>query len=108
MRWTRQHFEYKETIVTILCDKAYIRFGEERLLQCRQILEDYIRKDPEFGSTHEPHKPFKGADDFIFRMCSESEMAGVGPMASVAGTFAHESLKTMLKEGAKEAGQGLP
>jgi ApbE superfamily uncharacterized protein (UPF0280 family) len=103
MRWTRQHFEEKETIVTILCEKAYIRTGEKRLIQCRQILEDYIRKDPKFGTTHEPHKPLKGANEFILRMCAESAEAGVGPMASVAGTFAHESLKSMLKAGAKEA-----
>lgn len=103
MRWIRQHFEHKETIVTILCEKKYIRTGEERLMQCRQTLEAHIRKDPEFGTTHAPHKPLKRAGDFILRMCKESEKADVGPMASVAGTFAYESLMSMLKAGAKEA-----
>jgi ApbE superfamily uncharacterized protein (UPF0280 family) len=103
MRWTRKHFEHKETIVTILCEEKYIRAGEERLLQCRKILEDYIRKDPEFSTTHAPHEPIPGADGIILRMCSESAKAGVGPMASVAGTFALESLNVMIEAGAEEA-----
>jgi ApbE superfamily uncharacterized protein (UPF0280 family) len=103
MRWIRKHFEHKETIVTILCEEKYIRTGEETLIQCRKTLEAYIQKDPEFGTTHAPHEPIQGADEIILRMCSESARAGVGPMASVAGTFAYESLKSMLESGAKEA-----
>ena len=103
MRWTRKHFEHKETIVTILCEEKYIRAGEERLMQCRKILEAYIRKDPEFGTTHAPHEPIPGAEKFIAQMCAESARVDVGPMASVAGTFALESLTAMLQAGAEEA-----
>ncbi len=103
MRWTRKHFEHKETIVTILCEEKYILIGEDRLMQCRKILEDYIRKYPQFGTTHKPYEPIREADELILRMCSESARARVGPMASVAGTFALESLTAMLEAGAEEA-----
>jgi ApbE superfamily uncharacterized protein (UPF0280 family) len=103
MRWTRKHFEYKTTIVTILCEEKFIPTGEERLMHCRKLLEAYILKDPEFAATHAPHEPLEGADTLILRMCSETAKAGVGPMASVAGAFALESLTAMLDAGAKEA-----
>lgn len=72
-------------------------------MEQRRILESYILKIPEFKTTHAPFHPAEHAPALIRHMAVQSEKAGVGPMASVAGTLASEALHAILKAGAREA-----
>jgi ApbE superfamily uncharacterized protein (UPF0280 family) len=53
--------------------------------KCRSTLEEYIRKHPEFLTSLEPIEPFDNAPNIVKRMCDSAFLAGVGPMAAVAG-----------------------
>jgi ApbE superfamily uncharacterized protein (UPF0280 family) len=101
-RWKRHHFESQESIVTFLCAGTYVKAGQEEIVKQRRVLESYIRNVPEFRSTHVPFHPEDDAPDLIRHMAVQSEKAGVGPMASVAGTLASEALNAMLRAGARE------
>ena len=102
MRWKRQHFQYKDTIVTFLCEESGIKTGSTSLTESYGILEAYIKKDPEFRSAHEPYPPKRNAPELVKRMVLESRKMGVGPMAAVAGAFVDEALKQMLKAGLRD------
>lgn len=103
MRWKRIHYQDKETIVTLMCDPRFAGAGEHALRAARSELEAYIAEDPYFTGTYAPRNPKAGAPEIVRRMCSASRRAGVGPMASVAGAFAAEAVRAMIRSGAKEA-----
>jgi len=99
----RHHFEYRETIVTLICDPAFFSAGERSLRRSRDRLEAYIASDREYRDTHAPYTPRHDADGLVLRMAEEAARAGVGPMASVAGALADACLADLLAAGAKEA-----
>ena len=103
MRWNRHHFENKETIVTILCPDRYLKQGAVALNRARRILESYISLDPEFQRAEHPYDPPENAPRLVRKMCQDAAKAGVGPMATVAGAFACQSLTALLEAGAEEA-----
>ena len=102
MRWKRQRFQYKETIVTFLCDKSFINTGISSLKQSRGILESYIERDPPFQKSFVPYEPQPDAPALVKRMSIESRKMGVGPMAAVAGAFADTALSDMVRSGARD------
>lgn len=61
---------------------------EKRVLYYRVLLEDYIKKDPDFACTLQPHLLAAEAPPMALAMVRAGNMAGVGPMAAVAGAFA--------------------
>lgn len=63
----------------------------------RNILEEYIKKDPDFAKTLAPYEPFSDAPHLITTMAYAGKTAKVGPMASVAGSIAQEIGKSLLK-----------
>ncbi|MEW6698686.1 MAG: UPF0280 family protein [Bacillota bacterium] len=54
----------------------------------RQLLKSYIKRDPVFLTTLAPHPPLPGAPPQVMEMWDASSLAGVGPMAAVAGLVA--------------------
>jgi ApbE superfamily uncharacterized protein (UPF0280 family) len=99
----RHHFEYKDTIATLLCDPEYAETGMRSLLRSRTELESTIETHPLFRTTHDPFPSSEGDPELVLRMIRESAKAGVGPMAAVAGAFAEAALRAMLDAGAPEA-----
>ena len=63
-------------------------FTEKRVLTYRSELESYIVRDPQFRTTLEPHLIQLPAHPLVLAMVRAGNIAGVGPMAAVAGTFA--------------------
>ncbi|MGB9839532.1 UPF0280 family protein [Thermovenabulum sp.] len=63
-------------------DMVYLLVQKERLL-----LKEYIKKDPEFITALEPYTPLPGAPLSALSMSKAAQLAGVGPMAAVAGYF---------------------
>jgi uncharacterized protein len=99
----RHHFEYKDTIVTLICDPVFFSEGERSLRRSRDVLEAYLVTDPEYRETHGPYSPRAGADVLIGRMAEAARRTGVGPMAAVAGAFAETCLADLRAAGAEEA-----
>ncbi|ADB57359.1 UPF0280 family protein [Archaeoglobus profundus] len=97
--YKRFKFQHKETIVTVLLDDdSYYDIVVEAILTARKAIESMIKRDPLFQVTLEPYD----CDGFIVgRMCQASKIAGVGPMASVAGVIAQYAVERAVEEGAK-------
>ncbi|MDK2821385.1 MAG: uncharacterized protein PWP31_1350 [Clostridia bacterium] len=89
------HFEvaYKETDLDIGISKKdfkpeLIKKAKSLIVYYRQQLEDYIKKDPVFARTLEPHNILLDAPPIAKEMAKAAKQAGVGPMAAVAGAMA--------------------
>ncbi|NLM47111.1 MAG: UPF0280 family protein [Firmicutes bacterium] len=83
----------KETDLAVQVDEVSFSpqlpaFVEKRVLALRLALEEYIAADPEFRTTLKPHLAAPGAPPIALDMIKAGNMAGVGPMAAVAGAFA--------------------
>jgi ApbE superfamily uncharacterized protein (UPF0280 family) len=96
----RRHFQYRETITTLLADaEDHIDAAIEGMLQARTAIERYIARDPFFAITYSPCTI--DCDDItVKRMCHAAERARVGPMAAVAGAISWTGMEAMQKEGA--------
>lgn len=60
----------------------------EALTQIRKALEGYIAIHPEFETSLEPLHTLPGAPPEAVKMASAGRLAGVGPLAAVAGVVA--------------------
>ncbi|WP_456329417.1 UPF0280 family protein [Archaeoglobus sp.] len=98
----RFKFQYKETIVTILTEsEEFYKIAVNAILETRSEIESYIFHNPDFFTSYEPIDC--SGSEIINRMCRASEIAGVGPMAAVAGTIASYAVEKMIEAGAKLA-----
>ena len=78
----------KETDLMILAQKDLSREVRSLIIQERQQLEAYGQKHPEFFTTLTPFPSDSYAPPLVRAMISAGEVAGVGPMAAVAGAIA--------------------
>ncbi|HJJ46911.1 MAG TPA: UPF0280 family protein [Methanocorpusculum sp.] len=98
----REHFTFRETIITILADSADdASVAKKAILAVRSELEEYIRFDPYFKLTYEPLAVPKCVPSIIQRMSDAGEEAGVGPMAAVAASIAWAGIEAMKENGAE-------
>jgi ApbE superfamily uncharacterized protein (UPF0280 family) len=65
------------------------KWVEKRLQELREPLEKYIQEHPAFLHSLVPCDPLPGAPSIAVDMAQAAYLAGVGPMAAVAGAFAH-------------------
>ncbi|OGS55956.1 MAG: hypothetical protein A3K60_06405 [Euryarchaeota archaeon RBG_19FT_COMBO_56_21] len=91
--------EIQETAATIGAQREFIPHAVEAIKAARLDIERQIRKDRFFLTTLEPYAPEKVSSRIIERMCEASKVAGVGPMATVAGTIAQGALEAMEAAG---------
>lgn len=94
---------YKETDLWIGVDP--VSFQKEmtnvsllKVKELRSILEEYLKKDPIFGKTFEPHLSEPNAPEIVKGMTEAAKRAGVGPMAAVAGAFSEAVGRHLLEE----------
>lgn len=101
-KWVREDdlmpFEVKlfETDLFILCDRMLKKEAEEFAYRFRAELLDYIGKNTDFGASLVPLPMDESAPDIAKDMLAKSAMAGVGPMAGVAGAIAEYVGKALL------------
>ena len=86
----------KETDLFIFAEKDIRPIAEGIVKKYRKEIEDYIERRPEFMTSLEPISLDLAATDIIKEMISAAELAGVGPMASVAGAVSGFSGKELL------------
>ncbi len=99
----RESFSFRETIATIVCDPEFLGTVRKGIFEARDIIESKISDDPFFGITYDPYPVSPKDDPLIRRMCNASVLAGVGPMAGVAGAVAVYAVEAAQSSGAKEA-----
>ena len=64
-----------------------VEWVEETIRACRRPLEEYILRDPGFVSALTPYNVLPNAPLMVQTMAEAGRMAGVGPMAAVAGAI---------------------
>ncbi|MDV2482004.1 UPF0280 family protein [Methanoculleus sp. Wushi-C6] len=96
----REHFEFRQTIATILADDAgAVAAAKSGMLAARQEVERRIALDPYFQATFEPYT-VTASEKAVGRMVRAAAGAGVGPMAAVAGAVAWSGVEAMVDAGA--------
>ena len=104
MQNMKEHYRLKETIVSIHADDAsHVEAAKEAIDFHRSLLENYIRRDPYFQITLEPHSCPEDAPEVVRRMTDASATMGLGPMSAVAGTIASLAVEAMVDAGASFA-----
>ena len=83
--WQTQH---RQTELFVCADKRLECLSSSAVQELRALLDDYIAANPVFAESFEPVTPKIGAPDVVRAMCAAGKVAGVGPMAAVAGAFA--------------------
>lgn len=87
----------EESDLFIRADKRLDAQARQYLRYLRSLIQDYIRRDPEFASSLEPHSVGPEAAGIVREMSRASFSAGVGPMAAVAGAIAEHLGRELLK-----------
>ncbi len=98
---TYRAFTHREAGLRICCDRFDVVAAE--IVRQRGILDDYIRRHPEFQSSLVPLELRAEAPEIARRMARAARLAGVGPMAAVAGAMAQWAAEAALSAGAEEA-----
>jgi ApbE superfamily uncharacterized protein (UPF0280 family) len=78
----------KETDLHIQADYDLEAWAKERVLHHRDVLEKYLGRYPEFGTTLAPWTKDEPRPAMIEEMVQAGRRTGVGPMAAVAGAIA--------------------
>jgi ApbE superfamily uncharacterized protein (UPF0280 family) len=87
----------KETDLLIRAERDFSKEARESVLKYRNQLETYITRDPEFQRSLVPLTDDPYAPEIVQQMIRASRLAGVGPMAAVAGAVAECVSKDLLK-----------
>jgi len=87
----------KETDLMIRTDREAREEAFQSVLHCRSLIEGYIEGRPEFLTSLEPLSPDNLAPPVIREMIRASSLAGVGPMAAVAGAIAEFVGRDLLR-----------
>jgi hypothetical protein len=87
----------QETDLFILAETSLPDQARASILNYRYQLEEYIRVHPHFMESFSPLPPDPLAPPIIREMLRAAEIAGVGPMAAVAGAFAEMVGRDLLQ-----------
>ena len=77
--------------------KDWLEWVEETIRATRRTLEDYIQSDPGFADALIPYKVLPSAPLIVQTMAEVGRLAGVGPMAAVAGVLSEVVGKSIAK-----------
>jgi ApbE superfamily uncharacterized protein (UPF0280 family) len=97
---TYRTFTHREAVLSICCDRFDAVTAE--IVRQRQILDDYIKRHPDFRDSFEPIELHGDAPEVAQRMARAGRLVGVGPMAAVAGAMAQCAAEAALEAGATE------
>ncbi len=101
-RLGRFRVKYKETDLLIQSTSLLEKEAERLVIESRLAIEGYIREHPEFLHAKVPLPIDDLAPKIVREMLSAAKVAGVGPMASVAGAIAEYVGKGLLNAGSEE------
>ena len=87
----------KETNLHIQADSDLTDPATRAVLHCRNRIESYIRKYPEFAQSLTPLETDPFAPSVVNDMIQAGQAAGTGPMAAIAGLIAEYTGRTLLE-----------
>lgn len=97
-----ERWAYKQTDVLIKADDREAVEGAKRsIIRHRNDLERYIARNPLFELSLEPVEVEADAPRVVRLMAEAAELAGVGPMAAVAGALAQLAVEGAVAAGAR-------
>ncbi|MFN3567819.1 MAG: UPF0280 family protein [Caldimicrobium sp.] len=89
---------YKQTDLLVLAEKELVEETLSLVIDIRRPLEMYILKNPIFLKSLEPLPMDSEAPEVVKKMLYAGEVAGVGPMAAVAGAIAEAVGRALLQK----------
>lgn len=93
---------YKQTDLLVLADNELVEETLSIVMEVRKPLEAYILNNPLFLKSLEPLPDDPQAPEIVRKMLYAGQVAGVGPMASVAGAIAEAVGRKLLERGLTE------
>ncbi len=99
----RYRLAYRESILSVLCDEGLDGVAYDAMFEARSEVESKIAEDPFFGITYDPYPVSEDDPELVRMMCRASGIAGVGPMAGVAGAVAYRVADALINEGSSHA-----
>lgn len=90
---------YKQTDLFVLAERDLTLETLNLVREIRAPLEAYIMKNPTFLKTLKPLPEDEDAPPLVRTMLKAGKLAGVGPMASVAGAIAEAVGRALLERG---------
>jgi uncharacterized protein len=100
-RFTAFSVKVKETDLFIRAGRDLSDQAFQAVRACREQIEGYIRRNPDFRTSLKPLPQDPGAPPIVGGMIEAARRAGVGPMAGVAGAVA-EYVGRALKAHSRE------
>jgi hypothetical protein len=98
MAFVHAKVEIAETAATIAAEGRFVEAAVDAIKAARREVERQVRRDRFFLTTLEPYTP-EDPSPTVRRMCEAAGLAGVGPMAAVAGAVAQAGLEAMVAQG---------
>lgn len=77
----------KETDLMVMAERDLGREARDLVITHRHRLEEFIGRHPDFRTALEPWREPEAAPGIVRVMCEAARLAGVGPMAAVAGAI---------------------
>ncbi|MDW8093970.1 MAG: UPF0280 family protein [Caldimicrobium sp.] len=90
---------YKQTDLFVLAERDLTLETLNLVREIRSPLEAYLMKNPTFLKSLEPLPEDEEAPPLVKTMLKAGKIAGVGPMASVAGAIAEAVGRSLLERG---------
>lgn len=89
----------KDTFANVIAPGRFLDLAERAIRAARADIEAYIAGEPRFLTALEPLPVDMAAPPVVRRMAAAALLAGVGPMAAVAGAIAQETVETLVAAG---------
>jgi len=97
----QKRLRIKETCATVTAEERFMELAERTIAAARADIESYITEQPNFLSSLEPLPIDMAAPGVVRRMAAAAALAGVGPMAAVAGAIAQVTVEALVAAGAR-------
>lgn len=97
----RKSFHYKQSHATLVAEERFLGLAERAMVAAYQQVEGYAALHPGFAAALEPLPVDMGAPPLVRRMAAAAALAGVGPMAAVAGAIAHTVVEALVRAGCR-------
>ncbi len=97
----RKSFHYKQSHATLLAEERFLGLAERTWVTAYRQVEGYAALHPRFSAALEPLPVDMAAPPLVRRMAAAAALAGVGPMAAVAGAIAQTVVEELVRAGCR-------
>ncbi len=97
----RRQIRIKDTFATVTAAERFLELAERAIAAARADIEAYIVVEPRFLTSLEPLPIDMAAPQVARRMAAAAALAGVGPMAAVAGAIAQVTVEALVAAGCR-------